>query len=52
MILKWILDRLVSLIGLASIGGYCHSSEGKDARWSCYLQAEESGASRKIVYHV
>ncbi len=37
---------------VASIGGYCHSSEGKDAGWSCYLQAEKSGVARKIVYHV
>ncbi len=54
MILKWILDRIdVSDLGywfVASIGGYCHSSEGKDGGWSCYLQAEKSGQSRKNLF--
>ena len=47
MILKYIFDRLASLVGLflfvAGVGGRSHTGEGEDAGWTGVVRAEESG---------
>jgi lipopolysaccharide/colanic/teichoic acid biosynthesis glycosyltransferase len=56
MILKYIFDKVVSLIGLiclSPVSSYCRSTyQDENARWACTLQAETGRTIWQVVYGV
>ena len=49
MILKYIFDRVVALIGLLFLANCCYPGKIEDAGWPCVLCTEESGKGWQVV---